>query len=91
METSPNPVPARLNLSERDAAILDFEHRHWPKSTPAAPGPKEAAVREELGISPTRYYQLLNSLLDCEAALARHPMIINRLRAVREIRRIARQ
>ncbi|GAA2970402.1 hypothetical protein GCM10010519_02000 [Streptomyces lactacystinicus] len=82
---------ARLTLSERDSALLDFEHRHWPRSTPAAPGPKEAAIREELGISPTRYYQLLNGLLDSEAALARHPVMINRLRAVRESRRIARQ
>nr|WP_250305169.1 DUF3263 domain-containing protein [Streptomyces sp. A 4/2] len=82
---------ARLALSERDSALLDFEHGHWPRSTPAAPGPKEAAIRQELGISPTRYYQLLNGLLDSEAALARHPVMINRLRAVRESRRIARQ
>ncbi|WP_326847490.1 DUF3263 domain-containing protein [Streptomyces kaniharaensis] len=85
-------VPAaRLALSEHDSALLDFEHRHWPRSTPAAPGPKEAAIRQELGISPTRYYQLLNGLMDSEAALARHPVMINRLRAVRESRRIARQ
>ncbi|WP_030230626.1 DUF3263 domain-containing protein [Streptomyces sp. NRRL S-350] len=82
---------ARLTLSGRDAALLDFEHGHWPRLAPAAPGPKEAAIREELGISPTRYYQLLNGLLDSEAALARHPVMINRLRAVRERRRVARQ
>ncbi|MFE9424378.1 DUF3263 domain-containing protein [Kitasatospora sp. NPDC006697] len=82
---------ARLALGERDAALLDFEYRHWPKSTTAAPGPKEAAIRAELGISPTRYYQLLNGLLDSEAALARHPVMVNRLRAVRESLRIARQ
>jgi len=82
---------ARLTLSERDAALLDFEYRYWPRSTAVAPGPKEAAIRADLGISPTRYYQLLNGLLDSEAALARHPVMVNRLRAVRESKRIARQ
>ncbi|MFZ3492216.1 DUF3263 domain-containing protein [Streptomyces sp. 5.8] len=89
--TLPAHAPTQVALSEQDAALLDFEYRYWPKSAPAGPGPKEAAIRNELGISPTRYYQLLNSLLDCGAALARHPVMINRLRAVRENRRNARQ
>ncbi|MEU9256652.1 DUF3263 domain-containing protein [Streptomyces sp. NPDC048270] len=91
MDTSTLPASAPTTLSEQDAALLDFEFRYWPRSAPTAPGPKEAAIRNELGISPTRYYQLLNNLLDCEAALARHPVVINRQRAVREIRRNARQ
>ncbi|MFB7865583.1 DUF3263 domain-containing protein [Streptomyces sp. NPDC056069] len=90
LETEGAPS-ARLTLSERDAALLDFEYRYWPRSTAVAPGPKEAAIRADLGISPTRYYQLLNGLLDSEAALARHPVMVNRLRAVRESKRIARQ
>lgn len=93
MDTSALPAdsPPQVALSQQDAALLDFEYRYWPKSAPTAPGPKEAAIRNELGISPTRYYQLLNSLLDCGAALARHPVMINRLRTVRESRRIARR
>ncbi|MGO4424045.1 DUF3263 domain-containing protein, partial [Streptomyces sp. MCAF7] len=46
-------------LSERDRAVLAVERRCWP-----GPGAKERAIREQLGISPTRYYQLLNALLD---------------------------
>ncbi|MGW4890753.1 DUF3263 domain-containing protein [Kitasatospora sp. NPDC004240] len=82
---------ASLALSERDAAILDFEHRHWVQSPPTRPGAKEADIRAELDISPARYYQLLNRLLDTEAALARHPVMINRLRAIRASNRVARQ
>ena len=51
------------------------------------PGAKERAIREELGMSPVRYYQLLNALLDDERALAYDPVTVNRLRRVREARR----
>ncbi|GES31464.1 DUF3263 domain-containing protein [Streptomyces angustmyceticus] len=69
-------------LSARDEAVLAVERRSWP-----GPGPKERAVREQLGISPTRYYQLLNALLDDPRALAHDPVTINRLRRVRDARR----
>ncbi|MFE6849509.1 DUF3263 domain-containing protein, partial [Streptomyces sp. NPDC057674] len=51
------------------------------------PGAKERAVRETLGLSPTRYYQLLNALLDDPRALAHDPVTVNRLRRVREEKR----
>ncbi|MCC3770373.1 DUF3263 domain-containing protein [Streptomyces sp. UNOC14_S4] len=69
-------------LSERDRSVLAFERRSW-----AGAGAKERAIREELGLTPTRYYQLLNALLDDEAALAFDPVTVNRLRRVREARR----
>lgn len=69
-------------LSERDRAVLAVERRSWP-----GPGAKERAMREQLGISPTRYYQLLNALLDDPRALAHDPVTVNRLRRVREARR----
>ncbi|ARZ68493.1 DUF3263 domain-containing protein [Streptomyces sp. HU2014] len=69
-------------LSERDRAVLALERRTWP-----GPGAKERAVRERLGITPTRYYQLLNALLDDERALAHDPVTVNRLRRVRDARR----
>ncbi|MFG2286348.1 DUF3263 domain-containing protein [Streptomyces sp. NPDC048595] len=72
-------------LSARDEAVLAVERRSWP-----GPGPKERAIRERLGISPTRYYQLLNALLDDPRALAHDPVTINRLRRVREARRARR-
>ena len=72
-------------LSDRDRAILALEARPW-----RTPGAKEAAVREQLGIAPVRYYQLLNGLLDRPAALAHDPLLINRLRRLREQRRARR-
>ncbi|MEU9124336.1 DUF3263 domain-containing protein [Streptomyces sp. NPDC048506] len=72
-------------LSARDEALLAVERRTW-----SAPGPKERAIREQLGISPTRYYQLLNALLDDPRALAHDPVTINRLRRIREARRARR-
>ncbi|MGW6061400.1 DUF3263 domain-containing protein [Streptomyces sp. NPDC055189] len=70
-------------LSERDRAILALERRDWV----AGPGAKERAVREQLGLVPVRYYQLLNALLDDPRALAHDPVTVNRLRRVRESRR----
>lgn len=76
------PQAGQGGLSARDAAVLALECRSW-----SGPGAKERAVREELGLSPTGYYQLLNALLDEEAALAHDPVTVNRLRARRAERR----
>lgn len=72
-------------LSERDRAVLALERRQW-----SGPGAKERAIRERLGLSPTRYYQILNALLDDERALAHDPVTVNRLRRQRERRRGSR-
>ncbi|MGR3937224.1 DUF3263 domain-containing protein [Streptomyces sp. BRA346] len=69
-------------LSEQDLAVLAVERDGWP-----GPGAKERAIRERLGITPTRYYQLLNALLDDPRALEHDPVTINRLRRVRDERR----
>ncbi|MET9372650.1 DUF3263 domain-containing protein [Streptomyces sp. NPDC003035] len=65
-------------LGERERAVLALERRSWP-----GPGAKERAVREQLGLSATRYYQLLNALLDDPRALEHDPVTVNRLRRVR--------
>ncbi|WP_370420706.1 DUF3263 domain-containing protein [Streptomyces sp. QH1-20] len=76
------PASHSGGLSDRDRAVLALERRTWP-----GPGAKERAVREQLGITPTRYYQLLNALLDDPRALAHDPVTVNRLRRVRDARR----
>ncbi|OEJ95637.1 DUF3263 domain-containing protein [Streptomyces thermolilacinus] len=65
-------------LSDRERAVLAMERRSWP-----GPGAKERAIREQLDLSPARYYQLLNALLDDERALAHDPVTVNRLRRLR--------
>lgn len=68
-------------LDERSRAILAFE-TEWPKHT----ADKEEAVRERLGLEPARYYQLLGRLVDDPLAQAHAPMLVGRLRRLREAR-----
>ncbi|MFI6657349.1 DUF3263 domain-containing protein [Streptomyces sp. NPDC050523] len=72
-------------LDDRERAVLALERRGF-----SGPGAKERAIREELGLAPVRYYQLLNALLDDRRALAHDPVTVNRLRRVREQRRAER-
>lgn len=69
-------------LSERDTRILVFERRWW-----RYPGAKEQAIREAFAIPATRYYQLLNDLIDRPEALAFDPILVKRLRRQRAERR----
>lgn len=68
-------------LSERDARILDFEKSWW-----QARAPKEQVIRDRFDMSASRYYQLLNSLIDRPEALEYDPMLVRRLRRMREQR-----
>lgn len=68
-------------LTERDREVLAFE-RHWWKYA----GAKEQAIKELFDMSATRYYQVLNGLLDNPAALEADPMLVKRLRRMRASR-----
>jgi Protein of unknown function (DUF3263) len=72
-------------LSERDRKILAFERQWWRYA-----GAKEQAIRELFDMSGTRYYQVLNGLIDRPAALAHDPMLVKRLRRLRSARQRAR-
>src|SRR4051794_6341582 len=72
-------------LSERDKRVLEFERQWWKYA-----GAKEQAVREHFGMSATRYYQVLNALVDRPEAIAFDPMLVKRLRRLRQARRRAR-
>lgn len=80
--TSPAVDSSASPLSARDADILDFE-RHWWKSA----GAKDQTIRERFDMSPTRYYQVLNALIDTPEALAADPLLVKRLRRLRAERR----
>jgi Protein of unknown function (DUF3263) len=69
-------------LDERSLAILDFERAWW-----MTPGTKQRAIRAQFGLSVARYHQLLNGLIDRPEALAYDPMLVRRLRRLREARR----
>lgn len=75
-----------VGLSERERAILDFERSWWRYA-----GAKEQAIRDLFDMSATRYYQVLNTLIDHPAALAADPMLVKRLRRLRAARQRSRQ
>ena len=81
-----NPQPEGSGeVTARDAAMLDFERQWWKYA-----GAKEQAVREKFDMSATRYYQVLNALVDRPEALAADPMLVKRLRRLRQSRQRAR-
>jgi hypothetical protein len=76
-----NAGPDGSGLTERERAILAFERKWWQYA-----GAKEQAIRELFAMSATRYYQLLNALIDRHEALVHDPMLVKRLRRVRAAR-----
>lgn len=74
-----------MPLTDRDRAILDFERTWW-----SEPGPKATKIQARFGLSPTRYYRLLNELLASPEAAAYDPLVVHRLRRLRSDRRRAR-
>lgn len=66
------------SLTDIEQQMLDLESQWW-----ATPGRKESAISDRLGMSATRYYQLLNRLLSTQAALAYDPVTVNRLQRIR--------
>jgi len=80
---TPRPtVPSAGELDDRARQILDFEREAW-----KLPGPKERAIRERFGFSSARYHQLLHRVVDGPEALAYDPMLVRRIRRLREARR----
>jgi Protein of unknown function (DUF3263) len=72
-------------LGERDREILEFERQWWKYA-----GAKETAIRESFDMSATRYYQVLNALIDRPEALQADPLLVRRLRRMRADRQRAR-
>ena len=72
-------------LSRQEHEMLAFERQWWRR-----PGAKETAIRDRFGMSPTRYYQVLNDVIDRPEALSTDPMLVKRLRRLRSGRQRAR-
>jgi len=71
-----------MGLSQRDKEILEFEESWW-----VHPGTKASAIRERLGLSPTRYYRCLAELVESSEAMEHAPLLVRRLRLRRSQRR----
>jgi Protein of unknown function (DUF3263) len=68
-------------LSRREHEMLTFERQWWRQA-----GAKETAIRDRFGVPPTRYYQVLNALVNRPDALAADPLLVRRLRRLRRAR-----
>ena len=90
-EVVASPVEGRApatpveELTERECEILSFERQWWKYA-----GAKEQAVRDLFDLSATRYYQVLNALIDRPEALVHDPMLVKRLRRLRSTRQRTR-
>ena len=84
-ESAHADAAAADGLSRRDREILAFERQWWQYA-----GAKEQAIKEMFDLSPTRYYQVLNEVIDNPAALAEDPLLVRRLRRLRTSRQKAR-
>ena len=83
LASNPEPEGAASSgeLSARDAEILAFERQWWKFA-----GAKEQAIRDKFQMSATRYYQVLNALIDKPEALVQDPLLVKRLRRLRSTR-----
>lgn len=85
MSALENPSTVGSTLTDLETRILDFEKNWWRFA-----GAKESAIKELFDLTPARYYQALNDLIDRDDALAAAPMLVKRLRRLREARMQAR-
>jgi hypothetical protein len=76
---------ANAGLSEFEVKMLEFERSWWRHA-----GVKESSIKELFNLTPPAYYQLLNNLIDREAAVLAEPILVKRLRRLRDSRTQAR-
>jgi hypothetical protein len=85
MSALENSETAGSTLTDLERRILEFERNWWRFA-----GAKESAIKELFDLTAPRYYQLLNDLIDRADALEAAPMLVKRLRRLREARMSAR-
>ena len=85
VEVLPDHRAVSDELARREREILAFEAQWWKYA-----GAKEQAIRELFDMSATRYYQVLNALIDKPAAMVADPMLVKRLRRLRASRQRTR-
>ena len=80
MEQTPLEQRVIHSLSELEMRILDFEATPWQRGT------KADGIAELFELPASRYYELLNGILDKESAVHYSPLLVKRLRRLRETR-----
>ena len=83
--STPLSQPLSNGLTKLEIEMLDFERTWWRYA-----GVKESSIKELFNLTPPAYYQMLNNLIDREAALMAEPLLVKRLLRVRQQRTAAR-
>lgn len=71
-------------MTDDDRAILTFAALTFRHA-----GSRDAAIREQLGLTPTAFYARLLRIIDTAEALEADPVLVHRLRRMRDRRRFA--
>jgi hypothetical protein len=79
------PAAESTGLSDLELRLLEFERTWWHHA-----GSKESAIKELFNLTPPAYYQMLNNLIDRNEALLAEPILVKRLRRIREARSASR-
>jgi len=85
MENEVLTQEAVSTLTDLELRILEFERNWWRYA-----GAKESAIKELFDLTPPAYYQALNNLIDRDDALLAQPILVKRLRRLREARTTSR-
>src|SRR5690606_11391972 len=73
-------------MTDDEHTALTIEAAYW-----RYPGAKEARIRDELGWSATRHAEVVQALIDRPDVEAEEPMVVRRLRRLRDQRRALRR
>ncbi len=79
--STPLSQPVSNGLTKLEIEMLDFERTWWRYA-----GVKESSIKELFNLTPPAYYQLLNNLIDRSEALIAEPILVKRLRRLRDSR-----
>ena len=71
-----------MPLSPVEMSLIEFERTWW-----ADDQPKDAAIAEQFSLTTAEYYEQLHALIDSDDALAHDPLVVRRLRRMRDRRR----
>ena len=83
--STPAESAANLGLTPLEIKILEFERTWWRHA-----GAKESSIKELFNLTPPAYYQMLNNLIDRNEALLAEPILVKRLRRIRDARTATR-
>ena len=79
--STPLSQPLSNGLTKLEIEMLDFERTWWRYA-----GVKESSIKELFNLTPPAYYQLLNNLIERNEALIAEPILVKRLRRLRDSR-----